>query len=228
MIIEVIAIRAGDVEAACKFGANRIELVTGIAEGGLTPSAGLIERAVRTASIPVNVMLRPHSQSFVYGEEDYQVLLRDLNVIREAGAAGFVFGALTEEGDIDRAGLERILEEAGGLDMTFHRAFDEIEDQEAALRTLALYPQIKRVLTSGGKRPAPEAIPQIRRLSSLADELGLRILAGHGLKPDTVGSFAASAGVREVHFGSGVRENGSFDRPIDPERMRAARRNLGS
>ncbi|MFD0589742.1 copper homeostasis protein CutC [Paenibacillus sp. GCM10027627] len=224
MLIEVIAIRAEDVEAAAEGGADRIELVTGIAEGGLTPSVGLVERAVRASSLPVNAMVRPHSQSFCYSKADYAIMIRDVEAIRDAGAAGIVVGMLTEKGEVDFRGLEEVLRAAEGLDVTFHRAFDEVEDQLAALQQLAKYPQISRVLTSGGVKPAPQSAERLRELREATDSLGgIRILAGYGLNADNIAQVVRQTGVSEVHFGSGVRRNGSFMEPLLPESVQTIR-----
>nr|WP_221401327.1 copper homeostasis protein CutC [Paenibacillus phyllosphaerae] len=218
-MLEVIATNIGDVRSAGAYGAHRIELVTGIAEGGLTPSLGLIEQAVEAATIPIQVMVRPHSQSFCYSDGDLAVMRRDIAAIRAAGATGIVLGTLTESGTVDVRALEMLLGAADGLDITFHRAFDEVRDQEAALGALAAYPQIRRILTSGGPQPAPQAIPQLVRLAEAASGTHLRILAGHGLQPETIGAFVQATGVHEVHFGSAVREGASFARPLDAARI---------
>jgi copper homeostasis protein len=229
MIIEVIAIRAEDIEAAAEGGADRIELVSGIEEGGLTPSVGLTEAAVRASALPVNVMIRPHSQSFVYSERDLRIMLRDVECAREAGAAGIVVGMLDQNGLICESGLERILAAASGLDVTFHRAFDEIADQLEALRTLARYPSISRVLTAGGLRPAPEAADWLRELHVSAEEAGgPAILGGYGLHPDNISDFVGRTGIQEIHFGSGVRKGNSFGNGIDPDAIRRVRSAVGS
>ncbi|MFC5471040.1 copper homeostasis protein CutC [Cohnella suwonensis] len=222
MLLEVIAINLADVKAANEYGADRIELVTGIAEGGLTPSIGLVEAAVAASRIPVNVMVRPHSQSFRYDEDDIAVMLRDIEAIGSAGAAGIVFGGLDAAGGVDVPLLKKVLAaaDAAGLDVTFHRAFDEIDDQVDALRTLASYPGIHRILTSGGRQPAPQALPRLRELQEAARHTSIRILAGHGLDADTLGLVLRETGVPEVHFGSAVREDGSFANPISASRVR--------
>lgn len=229
MIVEVIAVNVGDVRAAVRCGADRIELVTGIAEGGLTPSAGLIEAAAAAAAeegIPVNVMIRPHSRSFVYDEDDIAVMLRDIGIVRRAGAAGIVLGVLTPDGDVDEAVLGKLLNEAHGLDVTFHRAFDESRDLFAALKTVSAYPQISRILTSGGTSPAPQAASRIRELNDLAGRTHLRLLAGHGLKPEGLGDFVRATGVPEVHFGSAVRADGTFATGIDAGKLSRIRGEL--
>lgn len=92
MKLEVIATTLTDALLAAQGGADRIELVTGILEGGLTPGPGLIREVVRRVSIPVHVMVRPHSQSFVYDEYDLQTMKEDIAFIKASGAAGIVVG----------------------------------------------------------------------------------------------------------------------------------------
>lgn len=222
MLLEIIAINLADVKAANEYGADRIELVTGIAEGGLTPSIGLVEAAVAASRIPVNVMVRPHSQSFRYGEDDVAVMLRDINAIGRAGATGIVFGALDDTGGIDIPLLKQVLAAANEarLDVTFHRAFDELQDQLSAWRTLAAYPSISRILTSGGRAPAPQALPRLRELRTASLDGGPCILAGHGLTPETLDLVLRETGVPEVHFGSAVREDGTFSSPISTDKVR--------
>ncbi len=219
MIIEVIATSLTDAIRAEQGGADRIELITGILEGGLTPSYGVIEAAVQSVSIPVYVMVRPHSQSFCYRREELSVMLRDIGVIKQLGAAGVVVGALTEERRIDIAALELILREAEGLGVTFHRAFDEAGDQEEALQILLRYPQIERILTSGGKNTAPDAVEQLQRLVALTEHTHLSVMAGGGLKPAGAAEFAAATGVRELHFGTGVRGNDHPLQYVDPQKL---------
>lgn len=221
MILEVIATCMDDALRAEENGADRLELITAITEGGLTPGIGLIRQVVQTVRIPVHVMVRPHSRSFVYSKHDLETMVAEIQAIAAAGAAGIVVGALTADGGIDEKALDAMLPAANGLQVTFHRAFDELDDQLAGLQTLLGYPPITRVLTSGGQRPAPEAMPAIRKLVEAAEGSPLRILAGNGLTPEGIESFIEQTGVTEVHFGSAIRYGRSGLAPIDPVRLRA-------
>jgi copper homeostasis protein len=221
MILEVIATCMEDALRAEENGANRLELITAITEGGLTPGIGLIEQVTKSVKIPVHVMVRPHSRSFVYNLHDLETMKAEIKAISSTNAAGIVVGALTEEGHIDERALESMLVWTGRLNVTFHRAFDELEDQIAGLRTLTRYPQISRVLTSGGLQPAPEAVPAIRRLVEDSYGSSLRILAGNGLTPEIIKPCIEQTGVTEVHFGSAVRAGRSGLAPSDPIQLRA-------
>lgn len=221
MILEVIATCVDDALTAEANGADRLELITAITEGGLTPGIGLIEQVVKAVNIPVFVMVRPHSRSFSYSKHDILTMAAETRAIAESGAAGIVIGALTPEGRIDESALETLLPLTNGLQVTFHRAFDELEDQIAGLRTLGVYPQITRVLTSAGRGPAPEAIPAMRKLVEEAQGGSVKILAGSGLKPQGITTFIEQTGVTEVHFGSAVRYGNDSLSPIDPVILRA-------
>jgi len=202
MLLEVIATCVEDAVVAEANGADRLELITAMTEGGLTPGIGMVQQVVKAVSIPVHVMVRPHSRSFVYGEADLLTMEAEVRAIAETGAAGIVFGALTADRKIDEAALERILALSGELNVTFHR------------------------LTSGGPRPAPQAVSEIRELVEMARGSSLRILAGHGLTLETVSQVIADTGVSEVHFGSAVRIDGNGLAPLDPSKLQSLSRLL--
>lgn len=230
MLLEIISTNLTDAKVAFQSGADRLELISGAAEGGLTPSYGLIDEVVHAVDIPVNVIIRPHSRSFCYNEDDVQTMVKDIHVARQLGAAGVVIGALKENGAIDVETMRRLLQEAEGLDVTVHRAFDVTRDQEEALQVLSQLPGVKRVLTSGGRQPAPQAMNKIKRLREQAKKTQLTIMAGHGLRLETFEKFITETGVREVHFGSGVRENESYTAPIDGQKIKKIKKimsNLG-
>ncbi|UIO41396.1 copper homeostasis protein CutC [Brevibacillus brevis] len=226
MLVEVIATSVEDAKRAEQGGADRLELISGILEGGITPSWGLIEAVVKAVSIPVNVMVRPHSQSFCYTAEELSVMRQDVRIIRELGAAGVVIGMLTPENRLDQRGMEQLLGESGSLHVTFHRAFDNAVDQMEAARILLEYPQVRTILTSGGKKTAIEGADCIEQLVKLTENTQLAILAGSGLSLANVGDLVKRTGVKEVHFGSAVREEGQALRYVDAERVAAIKQLL--
>ncbi|MCG7212705.1 copper homeostasis protein CutC [Paenibacillus mucilaginosus] len=221
--LEVIAVNAAEAAAAVRCGADRIEYIAAFEEGGLTPEPGSIQEVVEAVPVPVHVMVRPHSRSFRYERDELLEMAESVRLIRAAGAGGVVLGALTREGTVDEEALKVLLEAAGDLSVTFHRAFDEIGDQPGALRTLLAYPQIRHVLTSGGRPSALEAAERLRELTELSRGTHLTVLAGSGLRPEGLEAFLRRTGVREVHFGTGVRFGGDPAQGIDPERMQAVK-----
>ncbi|WP_440706382.1 copper homeostasis protein CutC [Heyndrickxia oleronia] len=219
MIIEVIADNVEDAIIAEQAGANRIELITGVAEGGLTPSYGIIEAVCKAVSIPVYVMIRPHSRSFCYSNTELNSMVKDIQICKELGAAGVVWGVLNKDGDIDKEALKKLLDASNGLDITFHRAFDEVNDQLEALNVIQQYPEISRILTSGGKDKAIDATSELQQLVNKCEGTSLKIMAGSGLTPNNIGYLLEQVKVTEIHFGSGVHHQSSFSYPIDPQKI---------
>lgn len=220
MILEIIATHLTDAMTAAEAGADRLELSPGMAETGLTPSYGLIDEVVHAVDIPVNVIIRPHSQSFCYDANDIKTMIKDIRIVKQLGAAGIVIGALKQNGEVDTETLKRLLEAADDLDVTFHRAFDFARDQAEALHVLAEFPQVSRVLTSGGQHRAPQAIDKINELLAQAERTHLTIMAGHGLTLETFATFIEKTAVREVHFGSGVRINNAYHQSIHRDKIK--------
>lgn len=214
MKLEIIATSLEDALKIEEGGANRIELVKDIKVGGLTPRISLIKKITKQVKIPVYVMLRPHSASFIYDEEDVKRILKDLKKIKKTKAKGIVFGALTKDNLIDEKLLKIIIENKGHLNLTFHRAIDESVDPVSAMKTLTKY-KIERVLTSGGKKTALEGLETISKMTDLANKSNILILIGGGLNKENVKALLKKGKFNEMHFGSGVRFNRNNNNKID-------------
>eukprot|EP01036_Dinobryon_divergens_P055490 gene55490-74084_t len=108
-ILEICVDDAEGLAAAIKGGADRIELCSSLGSGGLTPSFGFMQLAAR-APIPVNALIRPRVGDFVFGDEDIDIMIADIEAARAAGLAGVVIGAAQASGTLDRPVLERLVE----------------------------------------------------------------------------------------------------------------------
>ena len=223
ILLEVIATTLADAKTAARGGADRLELVTAMGEGGLTPSIGLIEAVVEAVTIPVNVIVRPHSRSFVFDSNDYAVMLRDVRAAKSAGAHAVVIGMITSSREVDRDGLQRVIDAADGMPLTFHRAFDEARDLQEAFDVLLGFEAVTTVLTSGGKPSVLDAQAQLETLVRRAANTHCTVLAGAGLTVERVAAFVRATRVRAVHFGSGVRVDGRGLAPVDENQVRRVR-----
>lgn len=217
-MIEIIAVTPDDARCIEACGADRIELVSAFSEGGLTPSYGIIEKVVRAVRIPVNVMIRPHAKSFVYTREEIDIMKRDIAIAKELGANGVVLGVLNNEGEICEDSLKELLDAADGLDVTFHKAVDELRDIPKGLKLLEKYPRIKTVLTSGGKGSITEKFPLIKELVKKSEHIN--IMVGGGLTLENIIQCITETGAPEYHFGTAVRRNRSHFEDIDGGRLR--------
>lgn len=159
MIKEFCAENFTDIPAAIHAGAKRIELCDNLAAGGTTPSTGVIEEVLSYANekhIPVMTMIRPRGGDFVYNDIELKIMHTDLIEAKKLGTDGVVFGCLTPSGWIDEEACEMLIENAEGLQITFHMAFDSIpvERQFAAIDWLAGQ-GVQRILTHGGPAGTP-------------------------------------------------------------------------
>jgi copper homeostasis protein len=216
MLIEFIAITVEDAKLIEKSGADRIELVSGLSEGGITPSYGLIEKVVNSVSIPVNVMVRPHAQSFCYSEDDIAIMKNDIRIIRNLGANGVVVGMLDKQGNVDFRQLEELLAETGSMEVTFHRAIDSSNYIVQAAEKLNQYKEITTILTSGGHGDWQTRLNTLRKLKEVCKETD--ILIGSGLSKDNVRDVHTQVGTNCYHFGTAIREDHSILKSVSLEK----------
>jgi copper homeostasis protein len=183
--------------AAERAGADRIELCDNLSDGGTTPGVGLIAAVTERTRLPVFVLIRPRAGNFVYSDEEFEQMIRDIEMTGTTGVAGIVTGALTSDGRVDIERTRTLVKTATGVPVTFHRAIDSAVDLPAALEEL-IEAGASRVLTSGGEATAEEGIDAIAALVDQARKR-ITIVAGGGVREHNVVEVIARAGVREVH-----------------------------
>lgn len=183
--------------AAERGGAHRVELCGALADGGITPSTGLIAMVREKLSIGLHVMIRPRNSDFCYSEEEFAIMRRDILQAKELGADGVVFGILNLDGKIDAQRTKELADLAAPLKVTFHRAFDMTSDLTASLLELKTT-GVRCVLTSGGQQTAAQGAAVLKRLVETSKN-GISIMAASGIEADNVAELLRRTGVREVH-----------------------------
>src|ERR1043166_8610519 len=148
MLVEVCVDSVAGGLAAVAGGAGRLELCTGLVEGGLTPSTGLVATVRERVAVPVHVLIRPRGGDFLYDRDEKTIMLRDIAGAKRLGAAGVVLGALDAGGRVDVEHTRLMVDAARPMAVTFHRAFDLTRSPVEALDALIAL-GIERVLTSG-------------------------------------------------------------------------------
>ena len=183
--------------AAQRTGARRIELCERLELGGVTPSGLLLREVLAVSELPVNVLVRPRGGSFVYEEAEVLSMLEGIRLCRELGVNGVVIGALTPAGEVDLPLMRRLMAEAEGLSVTFHRAFDESADPFRALEDI-IGLGCDHLLTSGH---APDAFIGRAMIGELVRRAAGRIvvMAGCGVRPGNIAAIAAASGAPEFH-----------------------------
>lgn len=197
-IIEICANSAQSCVEAEAGGAKRVELCAGIPEGGTTPSYGEIRMAQRlTSKIDINVIIRPRGGDFLYTEAEIGSMLLDIELCKQLGVHGVVFGCLTKEGDIDVPLMRRLIETASPLSVTCHRAFDVCRDPFRAMEEL-IDLGCDRILTSGQQSDAVKGIPMIKQLVKRADDR-IIIMPGCGVREENIALIEQETGAKEFH-----------------------------
>ena len=213
--IEIAVQDLEGVRIALGEGADRVELCSALGVGGLTPSAGLIESAAelcRREGRPdfVHVLVRPRSGGFVYSGDELDVMLRDIRQARELGAGGVVVGLLDRRGGVDLESTRALVNVAGPLAVTYHRAIDVARDAVAAVPALARI-GVRRILTSGTARHAAEGIETLRAFVRSA-EGNIEVMAGGGVSADQYAALTL-AGVDAVHLSARMTVTGQASGP---------------
>lgn len=192
ILLEICIDDPAGLEAAKEGGADRVELCSALALGGLTPSAGLMWLAVRSP-LPVMAMIRPRAGDFVWSAEEHEAMRAEIAAARAAGLAGVVIGASNADGTLDAPMLADLVRHAEGMDITLHRAIDLCPDPVVAMKLCARL-GIPRVLSSGGAVTAAQGIARLRAMTGH----GVTVMPGGGISADTLDTLTGLR-LEEVH-----------------------------
>lgn len=224
MVFEVCANSCRSAENARSGGAARVELCRCLEVGGVTPTRTDIEYCVSRLQLRTHVLVRPREGDFCYTDSEYALILDQVEMCRRAGAHAVVVGFLTPEGCIDEARTSHIVQLAAPMEVTFHRAFDEMcQDSSEALEAI-IRCGCHRLLTSGGAPSAELGIDTLRALVRQAAGR-IRIMAGAGVTPANVIRIVQETGVVEVHGScKHTLPDGTIE--TDPEQVKQMIHNL--
>ena len=183
--------------AAQKGDASRIELCDNMAEGGTTPSMGLIQVCKNLLTIPVFPIIRPRGGDFLYNDAEFEVMKQDITICKKIGCEGVAIGLLKANGSIDTNRCREIIELARPMQVTFHRAFDRCKDLQISLESIILL-GFERVLTSGAEVSAANAIVNLSNLVKWAAGR-IIIMAGSGINESNIADIAHKTGIQAFH-----------------------------
>jgi copper homeostasis protein len=201
ILTEICVDSVASARAAERGGAHRIELCADLLEGGITPSAGMIELAREKVTISLHVIIRPRGGDFCYDADEFDIMRRDIETTKKLGVDGVAFGILDPDGNVDTERSRELVNLARPLDVTFHRAFDMSADLFRSLEDIYAV-GANRILTSGGQPTALLGIEPIAKLVKAAKGR-IAIMAGAGIKPENARRVVEESGVQEVHAGLG-------------------------
>ncbi|MFZ0270627.1 MAG: copper homeostasis protein CutC [Acidobacteriaceae bacterium] len=197
MQVEICVDSVESAIAAERGGAQRVELCSDLLEGGVTPSAGLVSIVRQQIDIGVFVMIRPRGGDFCYTDLEFGIMQQDIRQARDLGADGIILGVLDRQARVDVARTRKLVELAGPLPVTFHRAIDMTPDPRAALEDVVAT-GAARVLTSGGAPKVTKGLAVVARMVETAGDR-LAVMAGGGITPETIAGVAEATGATEFH-----------------------------
>lgn len=209
MIIEVCANSFNSAKNAQAAGADRIELCTELGLGGITPSFGLLNKVAEELNISVHVLVRPRAGDFVYSEEEFDIMKRNVELCNELGFDGVVTGVLNKDATIDIERTAILKKIAGSAQFVFHRAFDLTPDPYSALETLKQI-EVDAILTSGQQSTAIEGLNLLTELHQQTLASDVTIMPGSGINIGNVEEFI-KADFKAIHF-SGIKSAPSLSK----------------
>ena len=196
-IIEIASSDFLTTQSAVEGGADRIELCANLAEGGTTPSYGHVKKCREAFGVLIYPIIRPRGGDFLYNTEEFGIMLQDVKLCKQLGCDGIVIGLLDTDGRIDIKRISLLVEAAYPLGVTFHRAFDRCRDPFDAMEQL-IQIGCERILTSGQKPLAADAVEIITQLNKAADKR-IIIMPGSGVRKENIKMLAEQTGCIEFH-----------------------------
>ncbi len=188
-VLEVCVDSLASARAAIQGGADRLELCSALAAGGLTPYTELLEQIRRESEIDIRCLMRPRAGDFYYTPEEIEMMAKQIGVLKEKGANGFVIGCLNTDGSLDMDAMKGLVDACGDCGITLHRAMDVSRDLLKTYKDAAAL-GIDTVLTSGGASSCVGGKETIRELLKLRDETsGPEILIGAGVNAAVIEMF---------------------------------------
>ena len=197
-ILEVCADSVESVLAAEKGGADRIELCGNVVIGGTTPSESLFCEIRKHSDIRIHALIRPRFGDFCYTDYEFDIIRSEVRRFRELGAQGVVIGMLKPDGSLDVERLALLMEDAKGMSVTLHRAFDVCKDPMEALEQ-AISLGFHTILTSGQKSSCAEGAALLAKLVEKSAGR-IHIMAGAGVNAEAISSIYEKTGITDYHM----------------------------
>ena len=197
ILLEICAANFASAQAASLAGADRIELCSALAVGGLTPSHALLEAVQHAFAIPVHVLVRPREGDFLYTDAEFQIMQEEILKIKQMGFAGVVFGILNSDATIDEKRCATLVAMAKPMQLTFHRAFDFVAQANVALEKL-IELGFDYVLSSGLKNTAVLGLTQLTDLVAQANNR-IQIIPAAGINESNVASIIQTTKANIIH-----------------------------
>jgi len=205
MIVEICATSVESITNAQNAGAHRIELCQEYAIGGVTPSKEFLEKSLKISSLPINILIRPRGGDFVFSDNDYELMIQDIETFKKFNISGFVVGFMDRNKHLNSNVIERFRRVTDGYELTFHRAFDFLENKQESIELL-IEQKFDRILCSGHELSAEKGLENLRNYNKISNGR-ITIMPGGGVNLDNFQKFK-KLNFTEIHL-SAINLSGS-------------------
>lgn len=197
-VLEVCVDSVESAVSAARGGATRLELCANLVIGGTSPDEDLFRMVRERVDIPVRVLLRPRFGDFLYSDDEFELLRRQVRRFAALGADGVVIGVLRPDGTLDEARMAELIALAGGCGVTLHRAFDVCRDPFEALEAAGRL-GVDTILTSGQQAACAQGAGLLRELVGRSGGRP-QILVGAGVSADVIRTLQPATGANAFHL----------------------------
>tara|TARA_B100000989_G_scaffold160659_1_gene119945 strand:- start:4628 stop:5293 length:666 start_codon:yes stop_codon:yes gene_type:complete len=197
MIIEICSTSIDSIKNAQNAGAERIELCENYLIGGITPSKNFFNESMKISKIPINVLIRPRGGNFQFNNKELCKMFESIQEFKNYNISGFVVGFHNNKNQLDNTLLSEFRSATDSYDLTFHRAFDYLTNQEKSLEQI-IENKFDRILCSGSKIDSEKGLKNLNYLNSLAIDK-ITIMPGGGINTKNFKLFK-NAGFNEIHL----------------------------
>ena len=197
MKIEICATSIESITNAQNAGAQRIELCENYSIGGVTPSEQFFHEAIKVSSLPINVLIRPKGGNFIFNDKEYDLMINKINLFKAYNVNGFVIGFMEKDRSLNSDILSEFRKITKGFELTFHRAFDFLTNQEESLELL-IEKDFNRILCSGDELSAEKGLENLKNYNKISNGR-ITIMPGGGVNLDNFQKFKSSS-FNEIHL----------------------------
>ena len=197
MIIEICATSIESILNAQNAGAHRLEICQNYSIGGVTPSEQFLHEAIKVSSLPINVLIRPKGGDFIFNDQEYDLMINKINLFKVFNVKGFVIGFMEKDRSLNSDILSEFRKITKGFELTFHRAFDLLANQEESIELL-IEKDFNRILCSGNELSAEKGIENLRNYNKISNGR-ITIMPGGGVSLDNFQKFKRSS-FNEIHL----------------------------
>jgi copper homeostasis protein len=208
-ILEICCYNLDSALIAADAGADRLELCADPNSGGTTPGIGLIKSVRKKTGIELYPIIRIRGGDFLFSDEEFDVMLHEVDACKSAGCEGVVIGMLLPDGRVDKIHSSRLIEKAYPMGVCFHRAFDWTRNPFEALEDI-IEIGCERILTSGQQPTAILGAPLIKDLVEKADGR-IQIMPGSGIRTANIADLKKETHARQFHSSARILKKSSME-----------------